>query len=81
MPGSNSETRERFCDGLGSNIMVQYSLSPIIILHDRITVRDYVNRLGNQVHPMIQTLFPNKDAVFLDDNALIHTPETAQIMV
>jgi hypothetical protein len=28
-----------------------------------------VGRLGNQVHPMIQTLFPNNDAVFQDDNA------------
>jgi hypothetical protein len=27
-----------------------------------------VDRLGNQVHPMIQTLFPNNDAVSQDDN-------------
>jgi hypothetical protein len=26
------------------------------------------DRLGNQVHPMIQTLFPNNNAVFQDDN-------------
>jgi hypothetical protein len=25
--------------------------------------------VGNQVHPMIQTLFPNTDAVFQDDSA------------
>jgi hypothetical protein len=24
MPGSNSEAQERFCDGLNSNIVVQY---------------------------------------------------------
>jgi hypothetical protein len=53
MPGSSSETWERFCGGLGSNIMVQYSVVPIIILDDRITAREYVDRLGNQVHPMI----------------------------
>jgi hypothetical protein len=29
----------RFCDHLGSNIVVQYSVSPIITLHDRITAR------------------------------------------
>jgi hypothetical protein len=29
MPGSNSETRGRFCDGLGSNIVVQYSVGPL----------------------------------------------------
>jgi hypothetical protein len=39
-----------------------------------------VDRLGNQVHPMIQTLFPNNDAVFQDDNAwkLQHLPWSAQ---
>jgi hypothetical protein len=28
-----------------------------------------VDRLGNRVHPMIQTLFPNNDLVLQDDNA------------
>jgi hypothetical protein len=77
MPGSNSETRGRFYDGLGSNIVIQYSV-PIITLHGRITAREYVDRLGNQVHPMIQTLFPNNDAVFQDDNVPIHTDGTVQ---
>jgi hypothetical protein len=40
LPGSNSETQRWFCDGLGSNIMVQYSFGPIITLHDRITARE-----------------------------------------
>jgi hypothetical protein len=35
-------------------------------------------RLGNQVHPMVQTLFPNNDAVFQDDIAPIHTAGTVQ---
>jgi hypothetical protein len=34
-----------------------------------------MNRLGNQVQPMIQTLFPNYDTVFQDDNATIHIAE------
>jgi hypothetical protein len=55
VPGSNTETQGRFCGGLGSNIMVQYSVGPIITLHGRITAREYVDRLSNQVHPMIQT--------------------------
>jgi hypothetical protein len=59
----------RFCDGLSSNIVVQYGRS---------TARKYVDRLGNQVHPMIQTLFPKNDAVFLDDNAPIHTAGTVR---
>jgi hypothetical protein len=53
MPGFNSETWGRFCDGLGSNIMIQYSVGPIITPHGRITAREYVGRLGNKVHPMI----------------------------
>jgi hypothetical protein len=56
MPGSNSETQGRFCDGLGSNILAQYSVHPIITF-----MAEYVDRLGNQVHPMFQTLFPNND--------------------
>jgi hypothetical protein len=38
----------RFCDGLGSNIVALYPVSPIITLHDRITARQYVDRLGNK---------------------------------
>jgi hypothetical protein len=54
-------SRGRLCDGLGSNIMIfcwsQY------YPHCRITRTEYVDRLGNQMHPMIQALFPN-NAVF-----------------
>jgi hypothetical protein len=67
-----------FCDGLGSNILVQYSVGRIITLHSRITAREQVDRLGNQVHPMIQTLFPNNDAVFQGYNAPIHTAGTVE---
>jgi hypothetical protein len=78
MPGSNSGTRERFCDCLGSNIVVQYSVGPDNTLHGRITAREYVDTLGNQVHPMIQTLYPNNDAVYHGDNVPIHTAGTVQ---
>jgi hypothetical protein len=37
-----------------------------------------MDSLGNQVHPMIQTLFPNNNAVFQDDSAPIHTAGTVQ---
>jgi hypothetical protein len=63
---------------VGSNIVVKYSAGPIITLYGRITAREYVDRLGNQVHPMNQTLFSNKDAVFQDDNAPLHTAGTIQ---
>jgi hypothetical protein len=54
-----------------------YSLGPIIALRGRITTKEHVDRLDNQVHPMLQT-FPNKDAVFQDDNDLIHIAGTVQ---
>jgi hypothetical protein len=55
-----------------------YSIvGPIITLHGQITAKIYVDRLGNQVHRMIQT-FPNNDAVFQYDNAAIHTAGTLQ---
>jgi hypothetical protein len=73
MPNSNSETRRKLCDGLGSNIMVQYYVVLTITLHGRTTAREYLDRLSNQVHPMIQTLFPKNDAIFQDDNAPSHT--------
>jgi hypothetical protein len=75
---SNSEKRGRFCDGLGSNIIAQYSVGPIITLHGRISAWDYVDRLGNQVHPIIQTLFPNNDAVLQHDSTPSHTTGTVQ---
>jgi hypothetical protein len=78
MPVSNSETRGRFWDGLGRNIVVQYSVGPILTLHSRITAKEYLDRLGNQSHPMIQALFPNNDAVFQDNNVPIHTARTVQ---
>jgi hypothetical protein len=76
MPGPNSETQGRFCDGLSSNIVEQYTVGPIITLHGGITAKEYVDRLGNQVHPMIQTLFPKKDVLFQHHNAPIHIAET-----
>jgi hypothetical protein len=75
-PGSNSETQGRLCDRLHSNIVVWYSVGPIITLHGRITTRDYVDRLGNQMHPMIQ-MFLNNDAVF-QVSVPINTPGIVQ---
>jgi hypothetical protein len=80
MPGSNSETQGRFYNALGSNIVVQYSVGPIITLHGRITASWHVDSLGNQVHPMIQTLFPNNDAVFQEHNAHMHRVGTVQLL-
>jgi hypothetical protein len=68
----------RCSDGLGSNIVALYSVGSVITLHGRITTKEYVDKLGCQEHPMIQTLSPNNDAVSQDDNAPIHTAGTVQ---
>jgi hypothetical protein len=47
------------------------SVGPIVTLLGRITARECVDRLHNQVYPMIQTLFPNNDAVFQEDNEFL----------
>jgi hypothetical protein len=76
MFSSNSETR--FCDGSGNNVVVQFPVGSNITPNVRITARVYVDRLGNQVHPIIQTLFPNNDAVFQENNAPIYTAGIVQ---
>jgi hypothetical protein len=68
----------RFCDGLANNILVQYSVGPIITLQGQITAREYMDGLGNQVRPMIQTFCSNNNAVFKDNRAPIHTAGTVQ---
>jgi hypothetical protein len=75
MSGSNNEIWGR---DLGSNIVIQYSIGPIIALHDRITAGEYVDSLCNQVKTMLQKLFPNNDALFQDDSVPIHTTGTVE---
>jgi hypothetical protein len=53
-------------------IMFWYSTGPVITLYGRITTSDYVNTLGDQVHPVVH-MFPNNDVIFQDDNSPIHT--------
>jgi hypothetical protein len=50
----------RSCDGLNNNIVVQDSVGPIITLHGQIDVREYVDKMGSQVHLINQKLFPKK---------------------
>jgi hypothetical protein len=39
---------------------------------------EYVDRLGNHLHPTIQTLIPKKVAVFQANSVPIHTAGTVQ---
>jgi hypothetical protein len=50
----------------------------IIDPNSRITARDYVGILGNQVHHKLQMLLPKNGANFQDDNSPIHTARNVQ---
>jgi hypothetical protein len=55
-----------------------YSAGPIINFNGRITATDYVDILGHQMHPMVQMLLPNKDAIFKVDISLIRKARSVQ---
>ena len=76
MPRSNFEIWNHFCDDLGSNIL--YSAGTVPPLNGRITASDYVDILCSLVHPMVQVLLPNNDAVFQDDDSPMHTARIVQ---
>ncbi|GFV77352.1 transposable element Tcb1 transposase [Trichonephila clavipes] len=48
-------------------------LGPLVTLHVKVKVAHYVNILGDQVHPFVQTSFPGECPLYQDDNAPIHT--------
>jgi hypothetical protein len=51
----------------------RYSAGHTITLNGRNTVSDYVDILGNQVHPVVQVFFPDNDAIFQEDDSPKHT--------
>jgi len=55
-----------------------YSAGPIITLNGQITTSDNMDILGNLVHPMVQMLLCNIDAIFQEDNLLTHTARNVQ---
>ncbi|GFX17930.1 transposable element Tcb2 transposase [Trichonephila clavipes] len=51
---------------------------PLVTLHGKIKAAHYVNILGYQVHPFVQTSFPGECQLYQDDNAPIHTAKIVQ---
>ena len=49
------------------------SLGLIVALHDRSNSKDYLNILGDHVHPMVMVIFPDGDGIFQNGNAQKHT--------
>ncbi|GBN95496.1 hypothetical protein AVEN_253145-1 [Araneus ventricosus] len=50
----------------------------MITLQGHIKAKDYENTLADQVHVMVQALFPNGDGVFQDYKAPVHTAHIVQ---
>lgn len=48
------------------------SLGLMITLHDCITAKEYEAILQNQVHPVVQMLFPGDAPIYQGDNATVH---------
>ena len=57
------------------------SADPIITLNSQITASDYVDIVGNQVHLMVQMMFPDNDAVFQDNNSSIHSQKCSILVL
>jgi hypothetical protein len=55
-----------------------YSVGPLIFLIGRITACDYVDIIGDQVHPMIQRLFPKNVAFFFN---MTFRPYTSRVFL
>ena len=68
---SNCEKWRGFCDDLGRYFLEIPRSNDF--LHGRINKRDHLQILKDQVHPMAQTLLPEGNAIFQDDDAPIHT--------
>ncbi|GFU74380.1 transposable element Tcb1 transposase [Trichonephila clavipes] len=67
----------------GGSLMVWGAISwrglgPLVTLHGKVKAAHYVNILGDQVHPFVQTSFPGECPLYQDDNAPIHTAKIVQ---
>ena len=68
----------------GGSVMIWAAISWYyagLTLSGRVTASDYMDILGNQVHPMVQLLFPNNDAVFLRQFAHTHSQKCSILVL
>ncbi|GFU35137.1 transposable element Tcb1 transposase [Trichonephila clavipes] len=61
-----------------SQITSERGLGPLVTLHGKVKAALYVNILGDQVHPFVQTSFPGECPLYQEDNAPIHTAKIVQ---
>ncbi|GFV53861.1 transposable element Tcb1 transposase [Trichonephila clavipes] len=67
----------------GGSLMVWEAISwrglgPLVTLHGKVKAAHYVNILGDQVHPFVQTSFSGECPLYQDDNAPIHAAKIVQ---
>ncbi|GFX24140.1 transposable element Tcb1 transposase [Trichonephila clavipes] len=67
----------------GGSLMVWGAISwcglgTLVTLHGKVKAAHYVNILGDQVHPFVQTSFPGESPLYQDDNVPIHTAKIVQ---
>lgn len=67
----------------GGSLMVWGAISwrglgPLVTLHGKVQAAHYVDILGDQVHPFVQTSFPGECPLYQDDNAPIHRAKIVQ---
>jgi hypothetical protein len=82
MEACNPECQVRVVKHGGGSVVVWaaiswYSAGRLITLHGQITASDYMDILGNQVHPVVR-MFTNSDAVFQDGSSPILTARSVQ---
>ncbi|GFV01758.1 transposable element Tcb1 transposase [Trichonephila clavipes] len=68
---------------VGGSLMVWGAISwrglgPLVTLHGKVKAAHYVNIVGDQVHPFVQTSFSGECPLYQDDNAPIHTAKIVQ---
>ncbi|GFW54956.1 transposable element Tcb1 transposase [Trichonephila clavipes] len=67
----------------GGSLMVWGAISwrglgPLVTLHGKVKAAHYVNILGDQVHPFVQTSFPGECPLYQDESVPIHTAKIVQ---
>jgi len=61
----------------GASVMIRAAIS-WCSAGSVLTTSDNVDRLGEQLHPLVQMLLTNSDAVLQDDSSPVHTARSVQ---
>lgn len=48
-------------------------------MHEKVTTKDYVRGMSDQVHPLVQKLFLRGSPIYQENKAPIHTAQDVQL--